>query len=284
MNPIYKCPVCSKELTKTDNVFVCGQKHSYDISKQGYVNLLLANQKRTKEPGDSKEMIEKREYFLERGYYDTVSDKLNEIISGFIDESPAPDDDNTMNILDLGCGEGFYSAKLRADLEAKKRKQIQLCGIDISKAAIHKAAKRSTDVQYCIGSNFQLPYMNESLDIIFSIFSPFNPKETLRVLKPGGKLIVVRAGTNHLKELASLIYEKFELQGNSSSLAENLDLQPVQTFEVKYQIHLKNTRDIESLVGMTPYFWTLNEEKKSLLTQQQELTTTVDFQFSIFRK
>ena len=97
-------------------------------------------------------------------------------------------------------------------------------------------------------------------------------------------MVVIRPGTSHLKELASLIYEKFELQGKSSNLAANPELRPIQTYEVKYQIHLKNKLDIESLIGMTPYFWTLNEEKKLLLAQQQELITTADFQLSLFQK
>ena len=288
MNPIYKCPVCGNGLIKTDNVFVCGQKHSYDISSRGYVNLLLANQKRTKEPGDNKEMVENRKYFLEQGYYDHLSDRLNEIISAHVSKSFSHDD-KEMNILDLGCGEGFYSARLLSKLRSvfEKSKQagpIRLWGIDISKAAIQNASKRDPEIQYCIGSNFQLPYLDESFACIFSIFSPFDPKELLRVLKPGGKLVIVRAGTNHLKELASLIYEKFALQGNPSTLAADLNLQPVQTFEVKYQIHLKNTRDIESLIGMTPYFWSLGEEKKLLLSQKQELTVTADFRLSLFQK
>lgn len=298
MNLIYKCPVCNKRLIKTDNALRCDQKHSYDISNRGYVNLLLANQKKTKEPGDSKAMIENRKYFLEQGHYDILSDKLNKIILEWIDQSPTPSD--TTNILDLGCGEGFYSARLLASIRTKHRNQIRLWGIDISKAAIQKAASRETIVhrppreagsdkrdpriQFCIGSNFQLPYLDESFDIVFSIFSPFDTKELTRVLKPGGKMIVVRPGASHLKELASLIYEQFELQGNSSNLAQNPDLRPIQTIELKYQIHLQNKQAIKSLIGMTPYFWSLNEDKKLLLAQKQELITTVDFRLSLFQK
>lgn len=278
MNSIYQCPVCGQLLTKTENTFRCTANHSYDISKKGYVNLLLANQKRTKEPGDNKKMIENRKYFLEQGYYDPLSDKLNETISECVDESTAP-----VNILDLGCGEGFYSNRLHAFLK-KRRANMQWWEIDISKTAIQKAAKRDPNIQFCIGSNFQLPYLNESLDIIFSIFSPCDAKELTRVLKPRGKIIVIRPGASHLKELASLIYEKFEHQGNSSNLDEKLDLTSVKTFELKYQIHLKNKIDIESLIGMTPYFWSLNEEKKLKIAGVQELKTTVDFQISIFQK
>lgn len=282
MDSIYQCPVCgqklAKALSKSENAFRCGANHSYDISKEGYVNLLLANQKRTKEPGDSKEMIAHRKFFLELGYYDDLSDWLNKTVSELIKKYPAP-----ANILDVGCGEGYYAARLQ-EFTKKSNQSAQLWAIDISKPAIQKAAKRDPDIQWSIGSSFQLPYLTESLDIIFSIFSPFDPKEISRVLKPKGKLIVIRPGKNHLKELASLIYDKFELQGNPAGIEEYPGLQRLKTFELTYQIHLKNKKEIESLIGMTPYFWSLNQEKKSQISEKQELKTTVDFQISIFQK
>ncbi len=281
MNTIYQCPVCGRELKKTEGSFGCTQKHSFDIAQSGYVNLLLANQKRTGDPGDNKEMVENRKYFLDRGYYDPLSDKLNEIVSEIRDETLPGKKNREINILDLGCGEGYYAARLQ-----KLLNEIQLWGIDISKTAVQKAAKRDSRIQWCVGSNFQLPYLNESFEGIFSIFSPFDPAEVTRVLKPGGKLMVVRAGTEHLKELAGLIYDTFEPQGkgNPPDFSSHPDMKHIQTHGVKYQIDLKNVRDIESLIGMTPYVWSLKEEKKALLSQKQELTVTADFKMSIFQK
>ena len=280
MSSIYKCPVCGQELKKDEKVYVCDLKHSYDIAKQGYVNLLLANQKNSKSPGDSKEMVENRRYFLEQGYYDRLSDQLNEFILKSIQDSTHP-----TSILDLGCGEGFYAHKLLNFLnKSQPHYEARIWGIDISKPAIQMAPKKDADIQFCIGSNFALPYMNESFDVVFSIFAPFDPEELMRVLKPGGKIIIVRPGPEHLKELASLIYEKFELQGDSSNVAKNLKIEPIQTFEVKYGIHLKNSLDIERLIGMTPYFWTLKEEKKLALAKLPELSCTADFQMLVFRR
>lgn len=281
MNTIYQCPVCGLELKKTEGSFACAQKHSYDISKRGYVNLLLANQKRTKDPGDSKTMIENRKYFLEQGYFDSLSDKVNEKVSDIRDQVMSAKNNQEINVLDLGCGEGYYAARLRKRLDG-----IRLWGIDISKAAIHTAAKRDPVIQWCVGSNFQLPYLNGSLHGIFSIFSPFDPGEITRVLSPGGTLIVVRAGTEHLKELASLIYDTFEPQGKGTppDFFAYPDMNHVQATEVRYQMHIKNSRDIESLIGMTPYVWSLKEEKKMVLSQKQDLTVTADFQMSIFQK
>lgn len=266
---MYRCPVCGHGLEKFERTLKCDHNHSYDVAREGYVNLLLANQKNSKEPGDSKAMIEYRQYFLNQGYYDVLSDALNLLVA----------EREISQVLDLGCGEGFYSDRLRKFLGEGR---AELWGIDISKPAIQKAAKRNSEIAWCVGSSFQLPYLDGSFDTIFSIFAPFDPKEVRRVLKPGGRVIVVRPGPNHLKELVSLLYEKFEPQGDSSQLSENLGLKQVNTLSVQTQIHLKNPKEIESLVGMTPYAWSLHEDQKKLLAATQELTTSVDFQVVVF--
>ena len=95
---------------------------------------------------------------------------------------------------------------------------------------------------------------------------------------------MVRPGASHLKDLASLLYEKFEIQGDSSNLPETFGRKPINEGHVSYQIHLKSKKDIESLVGMTPYYWSLGQEKRALLAEKSELETTVDFQWSVFQK
>lgn len=283
MEPIYKCPVCGHGLKKLDKVLLCDQKHSYDLSSQGYINLILANQKRSQDPGDDKGMIQNRTYFLEQGYYDRLSDQLNEMIIEFT--RGAEGKGGIFNILDLGCGEGYYSERLQGFLEKKiPDGHFQLWGVDVSKSAIQKAAKRSPKIQFCVGNNYRLPYLDGSIDVAFSVFSPLDSKEVMRVLKPEGKIIVVRPGASHLKELVSLLYDKFELQGDSSRLPEIFKRQPIDGGHVEYQIHLKSKKDIESLVGMTPYHWTLSQEKRAALAQKEELETTVDFQWSVFQK
>lgn len=279
---IYRCPVCGQALKQKASVFICGNKHSFDISGRGYVNLLLANQKKSQDPGDGKNMVADRTYFLEQGYYNRLSDELNAFIRHFIQDSQAP---SLFNIVDLGCGEGFYSEKLMRYLEKTEASgRFKIVGIDVSKHAIQKAAKRSPSLRFCVGNNYQLPFLDESADLIFSIFSPFSPREVMRVLKPGGKLLVIRPGASHLQELASLLYEHFQLQGDSSALPEQLDWPLFSAHRITYLIHLKENKEIMSLVGMTPYAWNLREEKRALVKRQSALTVTADFQISVFQK
>lgn len=284
MKFIYKCPVCNNKLELVEKSFICDQKHTYDISKEGYVNLLLANQKNSKNPGDSKEMADGRQYFLDKGYYDLLSDEINKIVVNLM----AKVDDvahSHFNILDVGCGTGFYSGKLREALNNTPFEHpAKLWGIDISKPALQKAAKKYSRIQFSVGSNFHLPYFDSSVDFIFSIFSPFDSKELFRVLKPGGHILLIRPGSNHLKELVALIYDEFQLQGTPLDLSAANDVFLIDTFHVNYKIDIRNNEDIINLVNMTPYHWHLNAEKKALLASTPELTTTVDFQLSLFQK
>ncbi|MBI5421661.1 methyltransferase domain-containing protein [Candidatus Peregrinibacteria bacterium] len=280
---IEECPVCGQKLSKEGKVLSCEKKHSYDIASQGYVNLILANQKRTKDPGDSKAMVESRTHFLGQGYYDRLSDHVNEMILKVMKGSS--DRRGGFNVVDVGCGEGYYTERLQRFLEKSDvESRFQCFGVDVSKSAIQKAAKRDPKIQFCVGNSYQLPYLNASVNVIVSIFSPFDSNELMRVLRPEGKIIVVRPGPNHLRELAALLYDKVELQGNPSNLSANLNRQPIDTSELSYPMHLKTQQDIASLVGMTPYFWSLGEEKRAILAEKQELAVTADFRASVFQK
>ena len=275
MKNIYQCPVCKEILTKAEKNLICTQNHNYDLSADGYVNLLLANQKKTKDPGDSKFMIQNRKYFLELGYYNSLADELSKIINKYVSSN--------FNILDAGCGEGFYLSKLKNSLQTANL-YLNFFGIDISKSAIQKAVKRDKDIVFCIGSTFNLPYLNETLDFIFSIFSPFDPNEFCRVLKQNGFVLVVRPGPSHLKELAQLVYDNFKINELPENEFKESGLELVQKSELKYQINLKSSQEIQSLISMTPYYWHLNKEKEAILATKTELSTQADFQLFLYKK
>ena len=109
------CPICKEKLDKEEKRYICKKNHSFDISKYGHSNLLLSNQKNSKLPGDNKEMVLSRKNFLEKGYYSEISEKVNDVIFNEIQEK------NEINILDIGCGEGYYTEKLRKNWKRKIR-------------------------------------------------------------------------------------------------------------------------------------------------------------------
>jgi len=288
MQSVYQCPVCKEALEQANKSFICKQNHTFDVSREGYVNLLLANRKKTKNPGDNKLMAEGRQNFLAQGYYDPLSEEINKIIAAFITDTAAgikAGPETVYDILDVGCGVGTYSGKLKESLKNEDfSARVRLWGIDISRPAIKKASKSFPDIHFCIGSNFHLPYLDESLDIVFSIFSPFDSREVFRVLKPGGAILLVRPGPDHLKELVELIYGRFQLQGTPLDLSADLDFSAVKKYQLKYEIGIRNNEDILNLVSMTPYYWRLNEVNKERLAGLRKLKTGMDFQLSLYRK
>jgi len=74
-----KCPLCNNSFIKRDKSLVCENKHTYDIARSGYVNLLPVNEKSSKNPGDSKEMIAARTNFLNTDHYLPIIDHSQDI-------------------------------------------------------------------------------------------------------------------------------------------------------------------------------------------------------------
>ena len=236
MESILKCPVCNLCLKKHEKQYICINNHSYDIASKGYINLLLANQKNTKEPGDSKEMMEGRRDFLNKGYYHTFSEKLNEVIISNISG-------NNINILDAGCGEGYFLWRLKEAIYKKEsniteNKKFNFFGVDISKAAVTYAAKRDKKINFIVGSNFNLPIMPNTIDIIIRNFAPSDEVELKRVLKDNGKLIVVTPGIQHLYGLKEILYVNARKHEEKEITFEGFKL--IEHTEVKYDIHVED--------------------------------------------
>lgn len=275
LKSLYKCPVCDYNLFKGEGRYFCDKGHSFDISRGNYVNLLVDNQKKSKEPGDNKEMIESRRNFLNKEYYSTFSDELNKIVFEYIDQ-------DNLNILDSGCGEGYFLAKLKNSFSSEEHCGISFHGIDISKAAIKYASKRDKNINFAVGSSFNLPFMNGVLDFIIRNFAPGDNNEFHRVLKERGKLVIVTPGIEHLYELKEVLY-------NKARKHETKDL-PIDRFklidhrEIKYNIELNQNEDIKNLVSMTPYYWSIDYDVRNNLDKIEKLKTTIHVNFDIYER
>lgn len=277
---ILKCPVCNLSLKKYEKQYVCLNNHSYDIASKGYINLLLANQKKTKDPGDCKEMMEGRRDFLNKGYYHTFSDKLNDVIISNISG-------NNINILDAGCGEGYFLCRLKEAIYRKEasyiqNKEIDFFGVDISKAAVTYATKRDKKIKFIVGSNFNLPIMPNTIDIIIRNFAPSDEAELNRVLKDNGKLIVITPGVQHLYGLKEILYVNARKHEEKTTTFEGFKL--TQSVEVKYNIDVGNGEDIKSLIAMTPYYWTIDNAMREKANDTSNLSTWLHFNISIYEK
>lgn len=275
MKEIKICPKCNEKLIKIEKSYVCKNNHTYDISKSGYINLLLDNQKHSRNPGDDKDMVISRKKFLEKGYYKGISDKVNEIILELLNK-------NGINILDIGCGEGYYTERLKEILD-KKQVQNKIIGIDISKEAILVASKKNKEIEWIVASASNIPLENESLDFIICMFAKIIPEEKIRCLKKGGYLIVVSTGENHLLEMKEVVYENVRKDFYSPIKDLNI-FKYVETKNCKYKTHIKENESIKSLFNMTPYRWRSPKEGIERLFSLEELEITIDVNIDIFKK
>ena len=268
----YKCPVCDQPLVLRSGPYACKNNHSYDLSREGYVNLLLSHHKRSRNPGDSPEMIQSRQRFLGKGYYQVlyqaIIDCVGSLPKGF-----------DQGLLDIGCGEGYYLDQLH-----KASATLRLAGIDISKPAVRLAAKRKTSAQLAVISAYALPFFDKTFDTALSVFSPISTSETARILASNGRAIMVGPGEEHLPGLKSQIYDKTILrEGNYQVFDNSPEFQLQDQREIKQTISVEG-EDLLDLLTMTPYYWSTTPEQKEKLANLVQLETPVHFFIKIYAK
>ena len=269
------CPLCRKILIINNNQLCCENGHSFDIARQGYVNLLPVQHKKSKEPGDSKEMISARQQFLQAGFYQPISEQLNKIIQSLLL------DKNQANILDAGCGEGYYLNRCHQHHEINfPDKQVSFLGLDISKPAIMTAAKQYKSITWVVGTNKAPPVMEQSIDIVLCMFGFCDLDIISTILKPDGKVILVDAGSDHLLELRRILYPHLKDSRQKNNIPEFV-LADEQ--RVKFTVSL-NQKQISDLLIMTPHLYRASKEGKEDAKNLKSIDLTVDAVFRVLQK
>lgn len=267
------CPVCGKELHTDGKGLCCGNRHSFDLAKSGYVNLLLSQQQKAKRHGDDKRMVRARRDFLNKGYYNV----LLEAILRAVGEHAG----NGCRILDAGCGECWYTAKIYEHLTGGHGKP-EMLAVDISKDALAAGAKRNQDVEYAVASVFRLPVRDASCDLVLSIFAPFCGEEFARVLKDDGVLIRVVPLEKHLLRLKEAVYDRVYENKMERVCPEGFEL--LGQREIREKIHLSGNEDIRNVFTMTPYYYKTGTEDQEKLSRLSELDTEIEFGIITYRK
>ena len=277
---VFRCPVCGQALEKrTDEKrYLCPSGHSFDISRQGHVNLLLPQKRGSSLPGDSPDMVRSRESFLGKGYYEGFSDGVNALCA------EALGDARTAALGDAGCGEGYYTCRLVKSLQ---NASVSVCaaGFDLSRDAAARGAVKSRAVggiSFAVASLFEMPLFDSSLDGLINLFAPAAPDEFFRVLKPDGFIIMAVPGPDHLFGLKSAIYDRPYTNEIRRDVLPGFALKKV--LSVNYGITLKSHEDIMNLFAMTPYYWKTSREDVSKLNSLSELGTPVSFDILLYRK
>jgi 23S rRNA (guanine745-N1)-methyltransferase len=267
-NILYICPVCGEllQLHQSGKNYACQNQHSFDLAKEGYLNLLPVQHKHSKEPGDSKQMMIARREFLEAGFYEPMA----KAVAMMIDAEKA--ESQCMRLLDLGCGEGYYSRKIAC--YCKHSEQIALHGIDIAKFAIAAAAKKQPNAWFVVASSNRLPYTDEYFDFVLRVFAPSDDDELKRVLKPSGRLLTVTPGPRHLWQLKEFIYTEVKEHASESLVPKGFEQLSVQ--RISYKITPKPQQRM-ALLQMTPFAWQANESAQQALNSVAELEIETDF-------
>ena len=179
-------------------------------------------------------------------------------------------------ILDVGCGEGYYTQGL-AQLPG-----VEIAGVDLSKAGLKKAARRVNEGEFAVASVYHLPVADEAVDVVVDCFAPLALEEYRRVLRQGGLFVYVVPAPQHLMEMKAVLYdtpypnpeEQVEYEGFSY-----VDILPVTT-----TFTLPDQASIQALFGMTPYAWKTPRAGVERLEQLEQLTVTADFRVHVFRR
>ena len=267
---MFICPICKSKLNIDGKSYCCENNHSFDIAKQGYVNLLPVNKKHSDNPGDSKEMVLSRRAFLESGFYDCFTDKLCEIINSLFN------DKEKIKIADCGCGEGYYDGKLE-DLNC----DFDLYGFDISKEAVRFASGKYKKYHFAVGSCFNMPLEDGSFDLALNIFAPMVESEMARILKTDGYMIYAVPGKSHLMGLKKLLYEN--TYENEEKHTEYDGFEFVNRISVKKEITVDGEAGV-NLFRMTPYYFKTELGAEEKIQKNNGFTTEIHFDFLIYKK
>lgn len=266
----YQCPICQQHLALSydEKQLVCSSNHQFDRAKQGYFNLLPVQNKKSKIPGDSKEMINAREAFLAGDYYQLLAKKLAGVIEALpLAETPA--------LLDVGCGEGYYSRVI------SQQADYVHYGFDISKPAIQKAAKKHKDGYYSVASSEHIPLQSLSVDLAFKVYAPASDSQLHRVIKSKGFLVSVTPAPRHLWQLREFIYDDVKPHDTIDTTFEGF--RKVSSEQFGYNITPDSDNRL-NLLQMTPFAWKANEEATKAITDAETLSIELDFIISVYQK
>ena len=269
------CPLDGLPLHRNGSACRCASGHSFDIASQGYTNLLPVQHKRSRDPGDSKEMVAARRRFLTAGFYQPIAAAVSRATLAGL---PA---DASISCLDAGCGEGYYLRQLAAAVPDGQT--MALMGLDISKWAVLSAAKQDRRVNWVVGTNARLPVLPGTLDRVLCLFGFPVYAEFVRVLKPGGLLVQVDAGPDHLRELREIIYPSLKPERPADQQTPaGFSRLPTET--LRFSIELSGAEQIANLLAMTPHLFRASAEGRAAAAALKALSLSVDVRLSCFER
>ncbi|WBB65060.1 putative RNA methyltransferase [Micromonospora sp. WMMD812] len=258
-----RCPVCGEPLTEasagTALALRCPRRHSFDVARQGYVNLLAG---RAPHVGDTAEMVAARADFLAAGHYDLISDALADVaatvtppvgapLAGAVAVG-APLGGAYPLVVDAGAGTGRHLAAVLAALP-----DAAGLALDVSKPALRRAARAHPRAAAALADTWQrLPLADGAADLLLNVFAPRNGPEFHRVLQPAGALLVVTPAEDHLAELVGPLGLLRVDPAKEDRVAGSLGAYFTRADVAVHRRQLALTGpEVATLVGMGPSAW-----------------------------
>lgn len=269
----YQCPLCQQVLSLAGTRYSCANNHQFDMAKEGYVNLMPAHHKRSKDPGDNQEMMQARRQFLAADYYAPMRSAVSTMCQQSMEN-------NEHTLLDIGCGEGYYTSFIADELR-QKYDDASVFGLDISKVAIRYAAKRYPNCQFSVASSHRLPFADQSLGVVLRIYAPCKDEELQRCIRKDGTLVTVTPASRHLYQIREKIYQDVRLHETQPESIEGFTLEQEQ--RIHYPMMLKEGAAL-NLLQMTPFAWKANEQLREELANAELFECEADFMLRVYRK
>lgn len=280
------CPIDGESLVATDKYLKCDNGHTFDISKEGYVNFLVSKKRFNKEIGDNKEMLQARDRFLTSGHYDPLSNEIGRLINKYFKNKFAGASDSC--VLEVGSGIAFYLNNLKQILD-KDVAQEPHCyiGTDISKSAIQFSSKKYKDISFLVADTYsKLPIKDNSVSILLNIFSPRNPREFKRALNDDGLLLTVIPNNDHLKEIVDelglISVEKQKKEKLSEKLSDYF--KKIKDKDLKYTLTL-NEQSLTDLIKMSPSYYLFDSQhlEQKIQGLKYPKRVTASFNISLYK-
>lgn len=211
------------------------------------MNLMVGGRLPGGASGDDDAMVRARREVFDAGLYAPIVDAVAAAVAG------------AGSVLDAGCGEGTYLAAACAN-------GADGCGIDISRTAVRLAARRHRSQRFAVASVYRMPFDDGVFDAVIDVFSPRPFHELLRVLRPGGSLVVVTPGPHHLHQLKAMVYDEPRPHVDD-------EVPPVggEAVAVRFTLNLVEPALRRALLEMTPYWWSASPERRGRI--ERELTS-----------
>jgi 23S rRNA (guanine745-N1)-methyltransferase len=261
----WSCPHCAQPLSLSlDSQWACAAGHCFDVAREGYVNLLPTNRGSSREPGDNESMIQARRRTHIARLYEPVADALRDTIGRL---------QGIATVLDLGCGEGYYSAAIVAASPA-----LRLFGVDISKTAVRLAARHCPQGCFAVASAAAIPLPAGSIDLLASIFAPVAAGELDRLLPANGFFLKVTPAPRHLWELRCALYDRPRPHPAELVLPAGFEVETTADIDYRVTVTPEHLADI---IAMTPFAYRGQREKRATLKRAPGLELQMSFQLTL---